>query len=66
MEKTTRNTRTGSEQAIGVGLIIMGLGFCMTIIGVIIGMPLMLIGMKLMGKKENVVKCKCGHVVKID
>jgi len=65
MEKTKRTESNFILQLLGVILFIIGLGFCFTLIGAIIGIPLMIVAGRMGFKKEKVWLCNCGYFYKI-
>lgn len=64
MKKGKHNPKGTFSQLTGAMLALGGFAFCLTIVGIIVGLPLMIVGGRMMGKNEKVIQCrKCGYFV---
>jgi hypothetical protein len=66
MVQTKRKESNMTLQVLGVVIFLIGLGLCVTLIGAIIGIPLMIVAARMGFSKFPVMACnRCGYFYKI-
>jgi len=66
MARTKRKESNITLQVLGVVVFLVGLGLCFTLIGAIIGIPLMIVAARMGFSKFPVMACsRCGYYYKI-
>jgi hypothetical protein len=66
MSLTKRRESNLTLQILGVVVFLIGLGLCFTLVGAIVGIPLMIVAARMGFKKFAVMACgRCGYYYKV-
>ena len=63
MKKTATSTATMTKTGLSMMFFGIGILFCLTIVGAIVGLPMILVAGLLLGKRKKVWKCRGCRVV---